>query len=232
MTETTSTVDDVLAKLQAELDGLNIRRIEAQQEANACVPRMDVLRQRFSAIQVATTVLAGLAPLDPEQEWLDRLTAWRQTLRDELLTLPPRIRSDKDLGRQQNLTLSIRTIEFGIGAGKDSGYDLTNLRLGHLMREAGYEPVGADPDRNFSGVMPWFGSLPEVQRRIAALQKQRDDAQARLDEALLDDDARERLAAEGKARRDALNAAPQRKVRGDGSEYDRYPDGRVVEVSL
>lgn len=41
----------------------------------------------------------------------------------------------------------------------------------------------------------------------------------------------ERLAAADKVRRDALNAAPQRKTRGDGSQYDRYPDGRVVEVA-
>jgi hypothetical protein len=39
------------------------------------------------------------------------------------------------------------------------------------------------------------------------------------------------LAAADKVRRDAFNAAPQRKVRGDGSQYDRYPDGREVEVS-
>lgn len=79
--------------------------------------------------------------------------------------------------------------------------------------------------------MPWFGSLPEVERRIQQLTTQRAEAQARLDEALLDDAERERLAAEDKARRAALNAAPQRKVRGDGSQFDRYPDGRMVEVS-
>lgn len=99
------------------------------------------------------------------------------------------------------------------------------------MRHAGFEPAGADRDRNYSGVMPWFGSLPEVERRIAALQKQRDDAQARLDEAMLDDAERERRAVEAKARRDALNAAPQRKVRGDGSQFHRFSDGRVVDVT-
>ncbi len=110
-------------------------------------------------------------------------------------------------------------------------YDLVTLRLGQLMREAGYEPAGADADRSFSGVMPWFGSLPEVERRIANLQKQRDDAQARLDEALLDDEMRIEREAEATARREAVNALPTRKVRGDGSMYDRFPDGRVVEVT-
>lgn len=68
------------------------------------------------------------------------------------------------------------------------------------MREDGYEAVGADPNRNYSRVKPWFGSLLEVQRRIADLKKQREDAQARLDEALLDDTERERRAAESQTR--------------------------------
>ena len=66
------------------------------------------------------------------------------------------------------------------------------------MREAGYEPPGADPGRHYSGVMPWFGSILEVECRIAKLQQQRDEAQARLDDALLDDTERARRAAEGK----------------------------------
>jgi hypothetical protein len=33
----------------------------------------------------------------------------------------------------------------------DSGYDVTTLRLGAPMREAGFEPVGADANRHFSG---------------------------------------------------------------------------------
>jgi hypothetical protein len=46
----------------------------------------------------------------------------------------------------------------------------------NLARPTGYEPVGADPDRNFSGVIPWFGSLKEVERRMQELQKRRDVA--------------------------------------------------------
>ena len=145
--------------------------------------------------------------------------------------IPPRIRSDKELGTQQNLTLSIRTIDFGLGVVNGTGYGLDTLRLGALMREAGYAPTGADPDRNYGGVMPWFGSLPEVERRIQQLTKHRAEAQARLDEALLNDADRAAIAAADKARRDALNAAPQRKTRGDGSQFDRYFDGRVVEVT-
>jgi hypothetical protein len=74
--------------------------------------------------------------------------------------------------------------------------------------------------------LPWFGPMPAVDDRIRKLTTRYDDAQARLDERLLDDAERERLAAERAAR----NAMPQRKTRADGSQYDKYPDGRVVEV--
>jgi len=48
---------------------------------------------------------------------------------------------------------------------------------------------------------------------------------------LLDDDERAKRDAESKARRAALDALPERKTRGDGTMYDRYPDGRRVEVT-
>jgi hypothetical protein len=231
-TKAAPTVDEVLVKLKAERDELAIRRTRTQREVEACDTHMEVLAQRMSAIQVATTTLAGLPSLAPEQAWLDHLTAWRKTLSDELLALPTRLHDDHTLGVRRNLELSILAIDRGLGVLKDTGYGLTtSLRLGTLMREASYEPTGADPDRNYSGTMPWFGSRSEVEHRIKVLQQQRTEAQARLDEALLDDTERERRAAEAKARLDALNAVPQRKVRGDGSRYDRYSDGRVVEVN-
>ena len=226
----TITVEQRLAQLTEEFAALDLSRRRAEEEVRTCVTRMKLLSYRLSVIQVASTTLAGLAPVAAEQEWLDNLTAWRKGLCDELLALPPRIRTDKELGAQQNLKLSITTIDRGPGVINGTGYDLTTLRLGQLMREAGYAPEGADPNRNFAGVMPWMGSLPEIEGRIARRQKELDDAQAQLDEAL-DDTERARGEAEAKARRDALNAAPQRKVREDGSEYDRYPDGRVVEVT-
>jgi hypothetical protein len=205
--------------------------MRTQRELDTCVARMAVLTQRMTVIRIASSTLASLPPLAPEQRWLDLLTAWRKTLSDELAALPSPIRDSHTLGEQQNLMLSIQVIDVGLGVIRDSGFDLTTLRLGALMREAGYEPVDADPERHYSGVMPWFGSMPEVEQRIADLQQQRDAAQAQLDEALLDDNERERRAAEARARHDALNAAPVRKVRNDGSQFDRYPDGRRVEVT-
>ena len=118
------------------------------------------------AFKSATGRMAELPPA--EKKWIDDLTTWRQTLCDELLALPPRIRDKAEMGRQQNLTLSIRVIDFGLGVLNDPGYDLTTLRLGQLMRASGYEPRDADPTRNYSGVMPWFGSMKEIERRAAA----------------------------------------------------------------
>lgn len=225
-----STVDERLAQLREECAALNISRTQAEQDAATYSRQIEERELRIITIHGAAAAIAGLPALAPEQEWRDLLTSWRKTLCDELLALPPRIRDSHTLGVQTNLTISIRIIDFGISAANDTGYNLTTLRLGQLMRESGYEPVGADPNRGYSGVMPWFGSVSEVERRIAKLHKQRDDAQTRLDDALMDDDARAKAAAQSKARIDALNAAPRRKVRGDGSQYDRYPDGRVVEV--
>src|SRR5688572_27230881 len=110
---TVPTVDDVLVKLKAECDEFAIRRTQAQQEVDAYAARMHVVAQRMSAIEVATTTLAGMPSLAPEQAWLDHLTAWRKTVCDELLTLPPRIRDDHTLGVRRNLELSILTIDRG-----------------------------------------------------------------------------------------------------------------------
>ena len=68
------------------------------------------------------------------------------------------------------------------------------MRVGHLMRVAGYVE-GPKIENQGLGRLLWFGLMPEVERRIKALQEQREDAQARLTDALLDDAERERLAA-------------------------------------
>jgi hypothetical protein len=41
---------------------------------------------------------------------------------------------------------------------------------------------------------------------------------------------KKKRAKDEKARVAQLNAQPQRKTRGDGSRYLKYPDGRIVEV--
>ncbi len=187
------------------------------------------LDRRLLAARNAKATLAQLP--EPDTTWLDHLTAWRKRLCDEVLAMPPRALTGHELGLRQNLTLSIRVVDFGLGVIEGTGYGLTTLRLGQLMREEGYEVVGADPLRNYGGELPWFGSMKEVEKHIKDMTKRRADAQAALDEALLDDDERAKRDAEADIRRDALNALPTRKVRGDGSYYDVYPDGRRVEVA-
>ena len=231
MTKTTAPVDDVLTKLQAELAETETRRNRAEQEVAACLARINVLTGRLTAIHAATAAIANLSPTAPDQEWLDHLNAWRNTLCEELRALPATIRDAHTLGLKTNLVLSIRAIDLGPDVANGTGYDLTTLRLGALMIESGYEVLGADRDRHYAGKLPWHGSLPKVERRLADWRKQRAEAEARLADAVLDEAGRERRVAERKSQIDALNATPVRKTRGDGSQYDRYPDGRRVEVT-
>jgi hypothetical protein len=143
---------------------------------------------------------------DPDVIWRNFLTDARATLSAELLALPQRIRDPHTLGVQINLRLSIRCCDVGPDqALRDSGYDLTTTRLGALMRDAGHEAVGADPSRNYSGVMPWFGSLPEVEYRLSERAKKRAIAEARLAESLLTDEQRAQRDAEAAELREAFN---------------------------
>ena len=144
-------------------------------------------------LRVARQSTATLAELrdDADQRWLFDLTNWRATLVAELPSLP-RSAPAELLGRWQNVALSIKVVDFGLGVVKDSGYDLTNMRLGELMVASGHEVVGADPDRNFRGVLPWRGSIKDVEARIKEVERRRAAAQQQLDDALLDDDSTRR----------------------------------------
>lgn len=189
------------------------------------------LDRRIMRAREAMATIAALAASDVDQQWLNQLNEWRPNLCERLLALPRIIRDPKMLGVQRNLTLSIRCIDFGRGVFEDTGWELENSELGQLMREAGYAPADADPQRHFGGTLPWRGSIKEIEQRLDKAERRRAAAQAQLDEALMDDADRAKRDAESQARRDALNAAPVRKRRGDGSQYDRYPDGRVVEIT-
>lgn len=235
MTITPTAVDTALSQLRDDIAVVKASRLRAQNEGDVADRKLAMLTDRLSAIQVAATQLNGdteaQAHLRSEQEWLANLTKWRAALLDELSALPNPLHDAHTLGVQQNLTISISIID-GLDAVADTGYDLTTLRLGALMRASGYEPEGADPRRSYSGVMPWLGSIPQVERRISNLVKLRTDADTRLADALLDDEERAKRDAEAAIRREASNALPVRKTRQDGSQYDRYPEGRVVEVPI
>jgi hypothetical protein len=230
--ERITTLRAALTKQRAERkDELDLPRTMTPREVNTYLAETATLDKKIAAFNTTLEMWTTLPTHDADGKWLDQLNAWRHVLCTELLALPSRIRDAQLLGVQQNLTLSIRAIDFGLTVLKDTGYGLTNLRLGQLMVASGYEVVGADLNRNYTGELPWFGSIKEVEHRITDVEQRRQRAQAALDDALMDDDARAKRDAEAQARREALNAPPQRKVRGDGSQYDKYPDGRRVEVT-
>lgn len=230
MTTKLHTVDEVLSSLQSQLDELDIRRTQTNREGEAHVANTETLAQHMSAIQTAATALASLPSPDDDQEWLDRLNRWRKPLCDELLQIKSPVRDPRTQGVQRNLMLSIRCIDFGTGEFASSGYSLETSRLGELMMQGGFQLVGADERTNAVGTLPWFGGVREVEKRLAKLNRRRVEAQAALDEAMLDDATRAKRDADAKARREAANAQPVMKTRGDGSQYLRYPDGRRVEV--
>lgn len=137
---------------------------------------------RIQSIRSALSLLASVSPrIAAEIEWRDHLVDWRKTLCDELLAFPARIRDDREAGKQQNVKLSITAIDRGFIEG--TGWELGTLRIGQLMREAGYKE-GPKIENQACGPLPWFGSLPEVERRVKGLLEQRDAAQAPLEAAL------------------------------------------------
>jgi hypothetical protein len=180
-----------LSTTQGELKHLQQRRAD--------------LDRRLHQVRIATATLDAL-PDDPDPVWRVHLEAWRQTLCDELLALPARVRDPHARGLQINLTLSIKCIDFGPAVFDNTTYDVISSRLGQLMRAAGFEPQGADPQANFGGIMPWFGSLRDLDHAAQDVPRRRAQAEAALAEALLDDDAREAQEAEATALRDALNS--------------------------
>ena len=159
---------------------------------------------RIHAIRTTTEALASM-PLEPETKWLGHLTAWRDTLSTELLALPRIIRDKPRLDLQANITFSLKLIDFGLSAG--GGHlgpvvDLSSLRIGELMAAAGYATSGPD----LYSPNGWRGSMPEVEKRIKQLTKQRAEVQAQLDEVLITDGERATREVEHAAYRATLNA--------------------------
>lgn len=170
-------------------------------------------------IRHARDALATLAATpEPDMTWLNHLIEWRATLFEELRCSPSEPRKPRQLGLRNNLTLSMRCIDYGPDdALQLQCYDLSTLRLGQLMLEAGYTPIGAKPEQHYAGMLPWHGSLREVEKQHKDIAKRRADAQQRLDDALMDDDERAKREADAQAYRDAINSMRiQRTADGDG----------------
>lgn len=186
-------------KLETKIAELNARRSQAEADVAAYTAQIDDLSQRFSAIQVASTTLAGLHPFGPLLDWRDHLPVWRENFVTRLLAMAPDDRDRATLDLQQGLRLSILNIDRGCGYWPN-GAPMIGIPLAEAIVAAGYEPPTNRPG------VAWFGSLPEVEQRIQQLTKERDEAQAALDNAMLDDDARAKKDAESAARRDRINA--------------------------
>lgn len=223
------TIDTVLADLQRQREQLDPDSAEAQarQVANEIATAASALDNRIGAIRSMTiTVKACDAKIAAELQWRETLCVIRAELCKELLALPPRIRDPKLLGVQQNLTLSITVIDRGMAL-DGSGHSLNTLRLGQLMLEHGFHE-GPRIENQTYGQLPWGGSMREVETRLKKVRGERDAAQHRLGDALLDDAGRAAQAAQIAAK----NAAPRRKTRGDGSVYLKFSDGHIEEVEL
>ena len=227
----TTTIAQLEKELAGMLDQLDIPKTWTGRQVNDYETRRAVLSGRIHTIRTSTQALAQITPsIAADEQWLGDLTTWRKTLETELKAMPL-TRDEKQVAVQQNHVTCIRIIEFGLRCDGEYTRSMETLRLGDLMRASGY--VQAPPQAGTSqvfGPLPWYGSHADVKHRLEDLRIERDEMQARLDNALLSDADREAAAKAEKARIDALNAKPVRKTRADGTQYDRYQDGRRVEV--
>ena len=94
------------------------------------------------------------------------------------------------------------------------------------MAAAGY--ATANPD--LRGPNGWRGSLKETEERIKTLKRQRAEAQAALDAALLNDDERTTLEAKDKVFRDVINTM-RIKHGTDGGLVALTADGDYLDVA-
>jgi hypothetical protein len=227
---------------------IEVRRAQLQQQL-AAIPADDDLpasttqadlarnRQRratvegeLAALNRAVAAVTALGSVAFDEQWRDQLTGWRTVLCDERMQIKSPIRDPVVKGREMNLAASIKCIDRGLHAFEHSQWELENSRLGQLMREAGYEPVGADPQRNYGGRLPCHGSLPEVEQRIATLAQKREQAEAALDAALMSDEERAAQEQESQQLAAAFNSMTV-KLGPDGGLVALDDDGEVFEVS-
>lgn len=118
------------------------------------------------------------------EEWRAFLVPTRAALCAEVMAMgKPSV--PKEYGQRQNVLLSIQVIDRGVRVLEDTGYGVGTLRLGELMKSAGFQQ-SARVDNQLVGDMPFYGSLPAIEEQLAALRKERDDARYRLDAALRD----------------------------------------------
>jgi hypothetical protein len=125
----------------------------------------------------ARSALAILGDVEPKLaqalKWLHDAGYWRKQSCDKLFDVPSPIRTAAARAAHRTLTLSIQVLDRGPGVLADTGCALETLHLGQLMRESGYEQKVRPPSGEIGLRLPWFGSIPEVTRRITQLEARR-----------------------------------------------------------
>lgn len=138
------------------------------QDGQTRMKHIRLVRSDIAAIKEADAQLPQL------EQWLSFLVFARQTLCDEYLAC------DRRSPKRDTLELSIRQIDRGLPFSLEMLP--VRLPLDDLLRVAGYQSVN-DTLVSTSG-RGWRGCLPEVERKVAALIKQREHAERRLADAL------------------------------------------------
>ena len=229
-------------------------RIEAHRSAlaNRLAERMDVLdlpgnlsqRERDTSAMVTTVIRQQLAEFESvaaqwaaapsdtgaDPTWLQHLTAWRQTLCEELLTIKSPIRDPEVKLRSDRLVWSIRLIDHGLSIAPKNLpiVDLSPTPIGVFMRAAGYEVQG----EGLRGPRGFRGSIREVERRVKLQTAERVALKKMLDRLLISDDERAQMDAESQAQRDALATMNiKNNTTGDGLVAETlYGDPLPVEA--
>jgi hypothetical protein len=136
-------------------------------------------------IQTAQATLAEVAqPLSDTQTWHDHLEKWREESCQELIRVAQG-KNPEARAAQQSATLSIRRVDRGLDLMRE--FLPGEIYLDGLMRRDGFVP--ATPFSRAQGDA-WFGSMPECEARLRALQHRRDVAQRVLDAELQTDEDR------------------------------------------
>jgi hypothetical protein len=234
MMTTTPTTDERIATRRATLtkaravrkDELDLDRTLTMRQVNTYVAETTILDKQIAAFNTTVEKWAALPTLDADNKWFKFLTTSRKTIDAEILAMPPRIRNEKELEQQQRLVFSMRFIDFGDAANRLPApiIDLSSTRVGELMKAAGFDVAG----QALRGPNGWQGSLPEVEKRIKELTKQRTEAQAALDALLITDEERTAQEAESAELAAAFNAMHCKYIDGG---YVGYTDGDVLPVS-
>lgn len=219
---------DLTTQRAERLDPLDYPRTWTQRQVNVYEAETARINAEIVDFEARVAAHAALPPPEPDQQWLAHLTSWRQTIDAELLAMPPRIRNNKELEQQQRLTFSIRLIDFGLGVSTLGPIvSLSSTRVGDLMAASGYVTDGPA----LRGPNGWRGALPETEKRIKTLTKQRTAAQAALDAALLTDEERATREDEHRAFRETLRTMHIR-MNGTGTGLVAYTDDdEVLDVA-